>query len=312
MGYSSVPSGEVLVRIFSDFPIHQALLRDLAGAHFKNFENHLRGKHQVSPTTLRGIAKKLGVDERLVTEMKHGQAEGPLLPALLSLFGIMEALPNLVYAAIVKTGIPCQHCGENLIDDRDIWWKKQSLRLPKPVYDLIERVLGALLVATGFGVLTKKIERESPIQELIGLSHPSRHPFGHWITKVMQARGVESYFDLCSEHAADDFSINENRSSKWASGGELLPIKIARLLTARLPGAEALVLDVYAARTMAFLVDLAAAAAPLKAMLGPTRKRAQDLIYRRLETINQHILLFARVLQGRLDDKLRSPAGLRE
>jgi hypothetical protein len=126
----------------------------------------------------------------------------------------------------------------------------------------------------------------------------------------INTRGVESYFDLCSEHAADDFSINENRISKWASGGELLPIKIARLLTARLPGAEALVLDVYAARTMAFLVDLAAAA--VEGDVGPTRKRAQDLIYRRLETINQHILLFARVLQGRLDDKLRSPAGLRE
>ena len=305
-GIASVPSREFLVRILTDYPTHQALLRDLAGDHFKNFENYVRGKHRATPTTLKGIADKFGVDEGLITAMKHGSSEGPLLPCLLSLFGITEAIPNLFFAAVVKAGIPCQHCGGNLIDDRDSWWKEQSLRLPKPAYDLIERLLGALLVATGFCVLAKKIERESPIADTIQLAQPSRHPFGNWIGKVMQSRGVESYFDLCSEHVANGtpLPVEENRISKWASGGELLPIAIGYKLTAGLPDAEALQLDLYAARAMAFVIDLATAASVGE--VGPTRKLVQDMIFRRLETIQNHFHLFARVLLARLEEKRKS------
>ncbi|WP_241300229.1 hypothetical protein [Burkholderia stabilis] len=305
-GIPSVPSREFLVRIFTDYPTHQALLRDLVGDHFKNFENHVRGKHHVSPTTLKGIADKFGVDERFISAMKHGNAEGPLLPPLLSLFGLSEAIPNLFFAAVVKTGIPCQHCGGNLIDDRDSWWKKQPLRLPKPAYDLIERLLGALLVATGFYVLVREIEREAPIEEIIQLAHPSRHPFGNWIGKVMQSHGVESYYKLCSQYVADGtpLPIDENRISKWASGGELLPIAIGAKLTAGLTDAEVLQMDLHAARAIALIIDFATAATVGDA--GPTRKLVQDMIFRRLETIHNHFRLFTRVFVARIEEKRQS------
>jgi hypothetical protein len=298
-GIEAVPSHEFLVRILTDHPTHQALIRDLTGDHFKNFENHVRGKHRASPTTLKAIASKLAVDESFIAALAHGNSDGPLLPTLLSLFGIAEAIPNLFFASVVKAGIPCQHCGGNLIDDRDSWWKAQSLRLPKPAYDLIERLLGALLVATGFCVYFKKIEREAPIAQMIQLARPPRHPFGNWIGNVMQSRGAESYYDLCAAPFADGtpVPIEENRISKWASGGELLPIAIGSKLIAGLPDAEALQLDLYAARAMAFVIDLATAATQVDT--GPPRKLVQDMIFRRLETIHKHALLFTRVAHTR-------------
>jgi hypothetical protein len=307
-GVAAVPSREFLVRVLTDYPTHQALLRDLAGDHFKNFENHVRGKHDVSPTTLKGIAGRFGVPEDLITSMKHGNAVGPLLPQLLSLFGIVEALPNLFYAAVVKEGIPCEHCRGNLIDDHDSWWTKQELRLPKPAYDLIERLLGAVLVGTGLWTLIRKVARTKPIDQNKHLSDPSRHPFGHWLARVMQARGVRSYFDLCAERVAAGapLAIDENRLSKWASGGELLPISVGLKLIDGLPDADALQMDLYAARTLAFAIDLVAAAAAAPGDVRSSRKDAQDMIHRRLGTILVHLRLFGRVLAKTAELKRQS------
>jgi hypothetical protein len=297
-GVEGVPSREYMVRVLSDYPTHQALVRALTGDHFPNFVNHVRGKHRISPTTLKAIAGRFGpnVGPNEIAAMVHGSSDGPLLPALLSLWGLFEAIPNLFFANMVKAGIPCPHCGGNLIDDRDAWWTKQPLTLPKSAYELVERMLGAILVGTGFYAYFKNIDREALLDHIVQLAEPSKHPFGNWIDNVKQSRGAASYFDLCAASADGTLlPFDENRLSKWASGGELLPLALGGRLIAGLPDATALELDLYASRAIAFVLDLVIATTP--GATAPRREAAQDMIFRRLTTLQDHAILFIRTAQ---------------
>lgn len=296
-GAEAVPSPEFLVRILSDHPTHQALIRAQSGEHFKNFENHVRGRHRASPTTLKAIAEKMGVNESDIATMAHGRSDGPLLPNVLSLIGLVEAIPNRFFAAAVKLGIPCPHCGGNLIDDRDSWWQSQALQLPKPAYRLVERLLGALLVGTGLYAVLQAIERYAPVDQIVQLAHPSKHPFGNWLGRVMESRGIQKYSELCDAPSGDGTSLpfDENRLSKWASGGELLPLAMGKRMTAGLADANALELDLIAARALAFIIDLATAAAECET--APPRKLVQATIHRRLETLHNHAIILVREVQ---------------
>jgi hypothetical protein len=303
-GVEGVPSREYMVRVLSDYPTHQAMLRALTGDHFASFVNHVRGKHRISPTTLKAIAGRFGpnVGPNEIAAMVHGSSKGPLLPALLSLCGLFEAVPNLFFAKVVKAGIPCPHCGGNLIDDRDVWWTKQPLTLPKPTHDLVERMLGAILVGTGFYAYFKNVDREAFLDHIVQLAEPSKHPFGNWIENVKQSRGAASYFDLCAASADGTLlPFDENRLSKWASGGELLPLALGGRLIAGLPDAPALELDLYAARAIAFVLDLVIAATP--GATAPKRKTAQDMIFRRLRTLHDHAILFIRAAQKKAQER---------
>lgn len=173
---------------------------------------------------------------------------------------------------------------------------------PKANIRLVERMLGAILVGAGFYAYFKKVEREAFIDHIVHLAEPSKHPFGNWIENVKQSRGAASYFDLCAASADGSLlPFDENRLSKWASGGELLPLALGGKLIAGLPDAAALELDLYAARAIAVVLDLVIAST--SGATAPKRKAAQDMIFRRLRTLHDHVILFIRAAHKKAHER---------
>ena len=88
------PDPEFIVWLLTGHASHQAGIRHEAGNQYKNLENLIRGRHKASATTKLVLANTLGLSLEDLERLDCSAPDGPLIPEILVMFRIVEALPK--------------------------------------------------------------------------------------------------------------------------------------------------------------------------------------------------------------------------
>ena len=291
IGTSFLPDHDFLVRIVTDYRSHQAMLRTEADDNFKNLENLLRGRHQLSQKTLLSLSQRLNVaPEELVTWV-HGQDDGPLAPKLLGFFALLETIPGAVTSEALATAVLCNCCGGNMLDDRDVFWGRQPVLYCSAEYEFAERLLRATVGAVSIMRSIAGIVGETfSWEELCSLAHPSKYPTSHWFELVQQHYHVSSLSELSVKMqlmSASECWVSYGRLKKWSSGQDLMPVVVAKALTKGTSEPTRLWLSFMLARAITFIIDFLCSATSTK----PTRLQVQEIVYCRLNALVQNLRL---------------------
>lgn len=288
-GTPFIPDPEFLVRLTTDYRSHQAILRDNAGEHFKNLENYLRQRHQPSPVTLLAMSQKIGVSTEDMASWVHGNEDGPLLPRLLELFALFENVPYRFATHTLDTEVLCPSCRANILDDRDVFWRKQAIAFGQPEYVFAERLLSATIGASFLfqlflGLTGHKIDWA----EFFALADPDRHPIGNWLAGIQKARSLGSLADMAVEMQQmndKDCQVPYERLKKWSAGTDLMPVAVVKALSTAMNDLNRYLLPGYIARALAFVIDFLVAAAPAPV---PERVRIQEIVHERFAGVGQN------------------------
>lgn len=292
-GAPFVPDLDFLVRLTTDYRSHQALLRAKTGVHFKNFENFLRGRHRLSPVSLRSISNEVGVSIDDMKTWAHGNEDGPLLPQMLKLFAFAERIPfTLTANTLSSVDIPCPHCKANILDDADAFWNKAEIDINPAEYKFAERLLSAVIgisLLTEIALRLSNDAREVNWSTFSDLAHPSHHPAGNWLVEVQAALGVSSLAELAIKMQAMDSTnchVPYERLKKWSSGLDLMPLEVAKALAKATSTYNWLLTRILLARSIALVIDFLTAAAVGDA---PPRKLVQGIVYTRLQALGKNV-----------------------
>jgi len=287
---SFVPDPDFLIRLITDYRSHQAIIRESAGEHFKNFENHIRGKHRLSPITMRAMSKKLGVELDEITEWSHGKKDGPLLPDLLNIFSLIESLPFRFTTHMLDKGVLCPCCKNNILNDRDEFWTKQSVAFNEPEYEFAERILRATIGASFFWILLGRLTGgTTDWPDVYSLAHRCKYPIAHWLSGIQTSYRVNSLAELAVKMQAMDSPechVPYERLKKWSSGMDLLPVSVAKALSQASGHYYGHWISFFLARTLTFTIDFLVAAA-----LGaePKRQIIQEIVENRFVGLGQNL-----------------------
>lgn len=297
-GVQQAPSADFLVRLVSDAPSHQAWLRQALGNRYKNFENLLHGKGERSATTMALIEATLpGITGVLAEREKNLDPAAPFFPELLKAVQLLEGIPFRLFRALMAHELNCPHCGANILRDTDSWWSRQAIHWDEGEYRFAERLITVLISATAIRRLgtTGMASDEYLLENVLSLSEPSKHPFGHWMRRVMQAHEVKTYAELANALPleAEAKSITDRRLRKWASGrDDLMPLAAGHQLTAGLTKKSELDNQLIAARVIAFAVDFLCAAAPAG---GAGQTQVQGILHQRLCQLRENAMLAIKI-----------------
>jgi hypothetical protein len=261
-----VPDADFLVRLITDYRGHRDMLRSEIDVDFKNFENMMRGRHQLSTTSLSSLSRRFGVAPDELTSWIHGNEHGALAPNLLGIFSLLETVPSAIASQVLAIPVLCKCCGANMLDDRNVFWRRQLVSYATPEYEFAERLLRATVgAACIFAAIAGVLGKPFHLEDVSSIAHPSKYPISHWL-KLMQAHyGVSSLTDY-------------GLLKKWSSGSELMPVAVATALTKNTNEPIRLALYFTLARTICFIVDFLCSAALVK----PTRVQAQEIVYGRI------------------------------
>lgn len=291
IGTSFLPDHDFLVRIVTDYRSHQAMLRTEANDNYKNLENLLRGRHQLSDKTMSSLSVRLNVaPEELVTWV-HGQEDGPLAPKLLELFALLETIPGAVSSQALATAVLCKCCGGNMLDDRNVFWESQPVSYDSPEYEFAERLLRATVGSVSIiksiaGIIGETFSWD----ELCSLAHPAKYPTSHWFELVQTHYHVSSLAELSVKMqlmSASECRVPYERLKKWSSGQDLMPVAVAKALTKGTSEPNRLWIRFMLARTITFIIDFLCSAASTK----PTRLEVQEIVYCRIRALVQNLCL---------------------
>ena len=292
IGTSFVPEPDFLIRLVTDYRGHQHMVRAVTGPYYRDFDNFIRGRHHTAPHIRRLISAQTGIPEQTLTELVHGQSEGPLLPFILDAFAWIERIPQLLVTLFVAEPVPCKCCGANLLDDQDHFWSEQPFRLHPDEYRFVDRLLNMLV---GIGAIVIFCSSESAEDEpfnwdgLVRLSSPGRHPIGNWLAGVQHVLKLGKLIEL-----AEWMQLSRNRPldvpygrlKKWSAGEDLMPMSVMRALAQAAKNRGHLLLTAHLARGIAFVVDVVVASVPGEA---PTRKAAQECVDARLNRLIENV-----------------------
>lgn len=288
-GTPFVPDPEFLIRLTTDYRSHQAILRDNAGEHFKNLENYLRQRHQPSTVTLQAMSQRIGVSTGEMATWVHGNKDGPLLPRLLELFALFENVPYRLAAHTLDTKVLCPGCQANILDDREIFWKAQEVVFGQPEYVFADRLLSAAIGASSlFQLLLGFSGHKTDWAEFYALADPRRHPIGNWLAGIQNVRDLESLADMAIEMQQmndEACQVPYERLRKWSAGADLMPVDVAKALSAAMGEQNRYLLPAYIARALAFVIDFLCAAAPT---LAPERETIQKIVHERFVGLGQN------------------------
>jgi len=306
------PNPQFIVRLITDSVSHQAYLRNSMGDSYKNFENHVRGKHKVSPSTMKILARKAGVQVSFIEEMYGASPNGPLLEPLLFLFQAIEHIPNLVASSLKQTPIKCPCCGHNVLHDADYWWHKNGNGINGKEAAFAERLLNALMLIyyCSPAPTFPKNNRISRLEVLMALTNPDRHPIGNWISIAESHHGVSSLVDFekalfASKAHSDNTIFRYSRLKKWSSGQDVMPIeaaeKIATLSGMHVHGKNLFLIS----RSLALIIDFVEGAFPFVNDSKSVNKRnARSIIQNRISKLNENYQLIRQYWLKYAENKL--------
>jgi hypothetical protein len=288
-GTPFVPDPDFLVRLTTDYRSHQAILRENAGEHFKNLDNYLRQRHQPSSVTLLTMSQKIGVSTEDMASWVHGNEDGPLLPQLLDLFALFENVPYRIAAHTMDTEVLCPCCQANILDDRDVFWRKQDIAFGQPEYVFADRLLYAAIGATHMCQLLLRFNgHRIDWTDFFALADPDRHPIGNWLAGIQKARNLGSLVDMAIEMQQMKEEICQvpyERLRKWSAGTDLMPVAVAKVLSRAMNDKNRYLLPGYIARALAFVIDFLVAAAPAPV---PKRVRIQKIVTERFAGVGKN------------------------
>lgn len=283
-GVSECPDPEFVLHILEGAG-HQQVIRRHAGSQFKNLANFLRGSHVPSPTTWKMIQQAMELDEEssdVLHNLAHGHADGPLLPAYITMARALEGVFLRSYRFATVGIFICECCGADKLDNARIWWPKQIVPLEPDASAFVDRLLSMLIGGTVlFDTFGAADSMDSAMLE--SLAKPDTHPIGNWMTAVQIAMGLQKDRQLLPGPVAD------GRLRKWRSGQDLMPLGIALYMIRGAPSPTRLKHALLAARTLALVIDVVQAAATTTDR--PTRRAAQEIVNARLKQLLRHFEL---------------------
>ena len=304
------PNPEFMVRLVTDAVTHQAYVRGVFGVEYKNFENHVRGKHKSSAFTLDVFSKISGLDLSVIRELEGLSPDGPLLEPLLKIFQAIESIPSILATRLNETVVRCPCCGHNVLDDSNHWWSAHGGGIGSSEYAFAERLLQSLLIVCYLELLrhVPKSISVSRVDSLLLLSNPDRHPIGNWLAIAQKNHRVSSLRELekalLGAPAADSVVFRYSRIKKWSSGQDVMPLeaasKIAKVSAMSVQG-ESLFLK---ARALALITEFVEASLPESA--GERRMLARTIVRERLKKIDSNYRLIRNHWIGILEGKLRN------
>lgn len=297
-GLFSPPHPEFMVRLLTDAVSHQAYLRDALGGQFKNFENHVRGKHKVSEITIKSIGNVAGWDGDFLKSLGGTSPDGPLLADLLSLFQAIEAFPTSMALGMHRTEIRCKCCGHNIVDDVAHWWAKNGAGIRPSESIFAERLLKALVAVSSMCYLPifTSISGVDHVTELLEISDPKRHAIGNWLSMVQKSASAKSLVELHKfifrESAPPDPEIAYSRLKKWASGQDVMPFEAAERVARAGRLGDGWRLRLVKARSVAAIVDFVEASLPDS--VDDLRMLARQIVVERIKKIDLNFRTIAR------------------
>jgi len=270
---------------------HQEQLRKAFGNQFKNLEHFLRGAHEPTATTLALLLIVTQTDEATLRSFAHGVPDGPLLPAYVGLFQVLEGVFLRSYRAATVGTVRCPCCGSDVLDDAHVWWTAQAVVLSQDAYSFVDRLLQAMLGAVLLSEVLCRLNASDHFDtaSLLKLASPERHPIGNWMELVKLSQGLKHDWELTVRLDADPTahgSIPDGRLRKWRSGQDLLPLDKAFSMVAANKHETVLKHAMFAARTLSLAIDVVQAAAETPSR--PTRKLVQEMISARLRELHLH------------------------
>ena len=306
------PDPEFLVRLLTDHASHQAYIRHEAGSDYKNLENLARGKHKPSRTTMQVLASRLGLPMEYLEKLAGSALDGPLMPDILTLFQMVEGFPMRVTSGALNRVVPCPCCGENLLDDVDTWWSKQAPGMESAEYHFAERLLIALLGASGlerFAALFMK-DVEHALENLEALASPERHPIGNWLWEAQVAMSRSSLAELADAMQLRGHEVLHGRLRKWSAGQDVMPLEAGEAIAKAYGRPKSGLRRLIAARVIALVTDFVEAAWPTATHVAG-RKRAQEVVRARLVQLGDNLQVAIAAMGG--PTSLRSqPSGSAE
>ena len=302
-GVRSAPNADFLYRLLTNHSSHQALLRTATGDQFKNLENLIRGRHQVSATTRSVLAARLQCGLDFIAELDGSAPNGPLLPGLQQLVQLFEGIPSWLAGTILSVNVPCPCCGANMVNDVDVWWQRHAPSLGEAEYRFVERLLRALIGASLCELLAHHLAGARPpsLGNLSVLANPVRHPIGNWLGEILAQLEFQSLSQLTAHmqlkgHAESAFAHGRLRT--WSSGQDDMPFAEGQILARSVgtpPGNER---RLCAARTIALATDFIMASAPGDDL--SKRSKAQTVLDARVRALSVNTELVCRRIAGKL------------
>lgn len=285
IGIPFVPDGDFLVRMVTDYRSHKAILRAEVDGDFKNLENLLRGRHQLSAKTMSSLSERLNVSSEELATWVHGEKDGPLAPNLLRLFSLLETVPGGLTSQVLAAPVFCNCCGANMLAGRDLFWARQLVSYAPAEVEFAERLLKAAVgAACVFDVMASIAGKTFPWENLTALVHPSKYPMGHWLELMLTHYQVSSLIDLSVKMQlmpAPECRVPYERLKKWSSGQDLMPVAVAKALIKGTSQPNRLWLCFMLARTITFVIDFLCSAGPIR----PMRMQAQEIVYCRINAL---------------------------
>lgn len=284
------PDLDFLVRLITDYRSHQAMIRQSAGNHFKNFENHMRGKHQQSTSTLQGMSQILGVEPADIASWVHGKQDGPLVPEVLKFFSLVESIPYKFASHTLDTELLCPCCEKNILDDRDAFWNKQTVTYNEPEYSFADRILTATIGASFFGIMFVGLTcKQIDWPDIFKLAQPDKHPIGNWLSDIQDSYGATSLANLVvkiQQMESPELHVPYERLKKWSSGMDLMPVTVAKALSKASGYHNYYWISFFLARALSFAVDFLMAATPVNE---PKRQIIQSIVEDRFVGLGQNL-----------------------
>lgn len=264
-GVTAAPNPEFIACLLTGERSTTTLVRKQAGDQFKNLENFVRQNHQATTTTLKRLSDLMGVSTDEISSWVHGRKDGPLLPFLADVFGVLEGVPRKLMSFLVDVDVVCPCCGHDQMNDRDFFWSRAGFAVSEPEYNFVERLLNALVGAyTIHGILKSFFTPAASPPPLATVAELDRHPIGHWLNEVAIDLGASSLSDLARvlqlrRHEVNTFT--HERLRKWSCGADQMPTASMEFLLAQTSDPVHLRIRLIAARTVASLIEFLTAAA---------------------------------------------------
>jgi hypothetical protein len=294
------PDPEFLYRLITGQLSVNAGLRDQVGGQFKTLENLIRKRHASTDRSVNALTAKLGLkSEEELFELSHGNANGSLFPQLGNIFCFLEGIPLKVFSAITAKEVLCPCCNANMMEDKNVWWGGQAIRLKSAEYGFVERLLNTV-VGSYIGIqFLSGNEKFQSWEWISSMANPERHPIGNWLAEVRTHYDCDNLLKLETRfqlrgHEGDE--ITHRRLKDWSSGQDLMPMKAVSTLISGLSDEDSLKIQHLVARTFALAVDFICSAAEVDDKRN--RKVAQGMVYQRLCALREKILLQLHNLAG--------------
>lgn len=307
---AKAPDPEFLVRLLTGHTSHQACIRRAAGSHFKNFENLIRGKHKLSPTTKQVLAKNLGLSFDVLEDLVGSAPDGPLMPQVLALFQLAEEIPAHLMSTVFSREVNCPCCGKNLLDDAEAWWTAKGFGSKLAEYRFAERLMNALLGVSLIELMLNETSGAAePVLRIDSLASAQRHPIGNWLMEAQNAMSCGSLAELavalqlCGK---EKFSFSHGRLKKWSAGLDVMPLEAGEFIAFASGQSNSGMRRLWMARTIALVTDFIEAAMPAELYCDGS-DLAREIVSHRLTDLHEKLLIAVAERSGKLTLRARSP-----